>query len=68
MPGIVTLLSNLFGAVQAAFGYQAKRSDLKNAEDVKVAAKAQNEVGAVDKIEQNIQKKDLAASQIDIAE
>ncbi len=64
----IGLISNFFGAVKGFFGYQNKKLDLKNAEDVKAAAVAQNEVSARDKTDAAIASKDEAEIRREISE
>lgn len=54
---IVGLISNVFGALKEFFGFQSKRLDLKNTQDMKDAEKAQNEQATKDKINQAIVEK-----------
>lgn len=56
---MLTLLSNIFGAVKEFFGFQSKKLDLKNAADVKNASVRQQEQDEVDATNKAIAKKDI---------
>lgn len=55
--GIIALIANLFGAVQQFFGFQSKRLDLKNTQDMKDADAAQKEQDQKDAINKAIAEK-----------
>lgn len=55
----MNFLSSLFSAIGSVFTWVTGRSTLKNAADVKVAAKAQAEVNAADKTAKAIAAKDV---------
>jgi hypothetical protein len=55
--GIFYLISNIFGAVKEFFGFQNKRLDLKNTQEMKNADAAQKEQDNKDAINKAIQEK-----------
>lgn len=66
--GVLELISNALGIVKEWLGFQSKKLDLKNAADVKDAAKRQDEVSAVDKTEKAIAGKDVNELRNELAE
>lgn len=68
METILALVSNLFGAIKEVFGFQSKRLDLKNAQDVKDAAVRQAELDAVAKTEKAVAEKNTDELRKEIAE
>lgn len=61
-------ITAFFTAVGQVFGFVNKRTELKNAPDVRQAAIGQNEADRKNAIEGHVAKKDLAATRADLAE
>lgn len=53
-------LSSIFSAITSIFSWASGRSSTKNAPDVKMAAKAQSQVDANDRIAKAIARKDIS--------
>lgn len=68
MGGIVELLANALGVVKEFFGFQSKRLDLKNAQDVKDAAIKRDEQRALDKSQRAVADGDLAEIRKELSE
>lgn len=66
--GILEAISSVAKAVTAAFAHLTKRSELKNAQDVKQAAAAQVKVEAQSKIETAVAKEDVNETRRSISE
>jgi len=64
---IWTFLTSLFQAVGSVFGFASKRQDLKNAPAVVAAEIAQKEVDAKNKIESDVEKRDVEATRKNIS-
>lgn len=65
---MIELIANVFGAIKEFLGFQSKRLDLKNQQEMKDAQKAQEEVNAVEKTENAVERKDVNAIRNEIAE
>lgn len=61
-------LSSLLHLLAETMGFVNKRTDLKNAPDVREAKVAQDEVDRKNKIESDVAKKNLEETRKDIAE
>lgn len=66
--GWLTVASGFLSALASVFNWAGKRSDLKNAPDVKAAKAAADEQKEVDRINNDVRKGDLSEIQKDIAE
>jgi len=56
---MIQLISNIFGAIKEFFGFQSKKLDLKNTEEMKKGAKAEQEQNEQDLTNQAISRKDV---------
>lgn len=61
-------ISELFRAIAEVFGFVNRRTDLKNAKDVREAAKAQDAVNVRSGIENSVANKDTKGTREDLAE
>jgi predicted TPR repeat methyltransferase len=68
MGGIVEAIAKALGLASEWLGFQSKKLDLKNADDVKAAAKAQDEATRTDQTKQAIAKNDLDELRKEISE
>ena len=65
---ILETITAFFGAIGQVFGFVNKRTDLKNAPDVRAAQVGQDEVDHKNRIEADVAKKSVEATRQDIAE
>jgi hypothetical protein len=65
---IIACITAVGRAVAEVFGYASKRTDLKNAADVKQAAKAQENVDDKTRIEKAVANRDLESLRNDLGE
>ena len=65
---ILESITAIFKAVGQVFGFVNKRTDLKNAPDVRAAQVGQDEVDRKNKVEADVAKKNVEATRQDISE
>jgi hypothetical protein len=61
-------LGQFFRALAELLGFLNRRTDLKNAPDVRAAAQAQQHVAARDAIKQSVARQDVKGTREDLAE
>jgi hypothetical protein len=65
---VIAMITQVGRAVAAVFGYQTKKLAMKNTDEVRTAAKAQNEIAANDAVKTAIEKRDTDEIRKDLAE